>query len=256
MFPDLSTSGTRATAFEASRRPGARENGHVPDRYLSPDQAARTYDRIGRLQDIQIYERRAIRELVTHADFEHAHSVFELGPGTGRLAARLLERCLPETAIYLGMDVSPRMARLASRRLECWRGRANVRRSDGSMTIPASDGDFDRFLCTYVLDLLSPEDTTAVLAEAWRVLEPGGLLCVASLTHGETAPSRILTGLWQRLWNLRPQLVGGCRPISVSGRLSPELWAIRHRAVVGSLALSSEVVVASRLSGRSSPGTR
>jgi nucleotide-binding universal stress UspA family protein len=58
-------------------------------RHLTAEPAGRTYDRIGRIQDLQaIHKHHAIRELLTHAAFEHAHAVFELGFGTGALAKR------------------------------------------------------------------------------------------------------------------------------------------------------------------------
>ena len=215
-------------------------------RYLSPRQAARIYDRIGRMQDVQFYEHRAIHELLTHADFEHAQAVCEFGFGTGRLAGRLLKRYLPESCRYLGIDVSPRMAALASKRLRRWRTRAEIRVGDGSIAIPADDGQFDRFVSTYVLDLLSPADGRALVAEAHRVLAPEGRLCLASLTRGLTTSSRLVTGAWERLWRLRPELVGGCRPVVAGDYLEPGAWTIRHRIVVSSFALSSEVVIATR----------
>jgi ubiquinone/menaquinone biosynthesis C-methylase UbiE len=52
-----------------------------------------------------------------------------------------------------------------------------VELSDGSPRLPAGDGEYDRFVSTYVLDLLSAADTVDLLAEAHRVLRPGG-------THG------------------------------------------------------------------------
>lgn len=41
--------------------------------------------------------------------FETATHVFELGCGTGRFAERLLERHLPATARYKGIDLGPTM---------------------------------------------------------------------------------------------------------------------------------------------------
>jgi hypothetical protein len=55
-----------------------------------------------------------------------------------------------------------------------------------------------------------------------------------------------VTRLWRRVWYLRPELVGGCRPLRVAPRLEAAGWAIRYRTVVTSLAISSEVVVATK----------
>jgi ubiquinone/menaquinone biosynthesis C-methylase UbiE len=207
------------------------------------------YDRIGRVQDLQaVYEHRAIAALLAHADFEHARAACELGHGTGAFAQRLLARHLPAEARYTGIDVSPRMHGLAARRLHDYAGRVELRLSDGSLRLPFPDGAFDRFVATYVLDLLGPDDIRLVLEEAHRLLTPGGLLCVAGLTAGATRPARLVTRAWRALWSFRPALVGGCRPIALADHLDPAAWSLRHHATVTTFAISSEVVVAAATS--------
>jgi SAM-dependent methyltransferase len=99
---------------------------------LTPGQARRFYDRFGRAQDLQaFYEDRAIGELLAHASFPAARSVFELGCGTGRLAATLLARDLPADAHYVGADISGTMTGLSRARLRGFGRRAQVIRADG-----------------------------------------------------------------------------------------------------------------------------
>src|SRR5262249_22036871 len=172
--------------------------------------AARTlYDRIGRWQDTQrFYEDCATTELIAHAAFPTARSVFEFGVGTGRFAAHLLADHLPAAAHYLGIDISETMSALARKRLAPWGDRARVEQSDGSPRIPARDATVDRFVSTYVLDLLSSDDIAAVLVEARRVLSPEGLLCLVSATHGRTPGGRLIMGVAARIHSLSPALVG------------------------------------------------
>jgi SAM-dependent methyltransferase len=215
--------------------------------YLTHAQARRVYDRIGRWQDTQpIVERRAVDELLARSAFEQAEAVFEFGCGTGRLAQRLLATRLSAGCRYLGVDVSPTMVRLARGRLTPWRDRAEVVLTDGSLRFEAADGSYDRLLSAYVLDLLSPRDIGALLGEAQRLLRPDGLLCLTSLTYGATRPARLVTGLWQRLWAVRPSVVGGCRPVELAGFLAPESWLLRERLTITSFGVSSQVVVAER----------
>jgi ubiquinone/menaquinone biosynthesis C-methylase UbiE len=223
-------------------------------RYLTFGQARRVYDRIGRFQDVQAFvERPAIDDLVAHADFEHAEAVFELGFGTGALACRLLEERLPAGARYVGVDVSPHMQALATRRLARFADRTDLRLSDGSLRFPYADGAFDRVLGCYVLDLLSPEDIDLFLVEAARLLAVGGLLCLTSLTPGSTGASRGVTRVWRMLWRLCPDLVGGCRPLRTSERLDPAVWTLRHHAVVTRLGFSFENLVAAPHSSPAAP---
>lgn len=219
----------------------------MAERYVTHEQARRIYDRIGRWQDTRpLSERRALDALVEHAAFERAAAVLELGCGTGRLAARLLAERLPPVARYHGLDVSPRMVALARAAVAPWGDRARVDQVSGAAELPWPDGAADRFVCTYVFDLLSPADTARLLAEAHRVLRPGGLLAVASLTPGRTPVSRALTAAWRGVWRLDPMLMGGCRPVELAALLDPELWAARTRLTVTDVVLASEVVVAAR----------
>ena len=126
--------------------------------------------------------------------------------------------------------------------------RARVQRTHGSPTLPVNDGAFDRFLSTYVLDLLSEQDIHAALHEARRVLAPGGRLCLASLTFGETLPSRLVCRAWSAMHSFSPRLVGGCRPLCLEELIGSD-WQILHREVVCTLGICSEVLVARRLAG-------
>ena len=84
------------------------------------------YDGFDAKQDRQFYENAAIDALVRHGGFAEARSVYELGCGTGRLAARLLAGELPPEAEYFGIDISETMAGLASERLAPFGERARV----------------------------------------------------------------------------------------------------------------------------------
>jgi ubiquinone/menaquinone biosynthesis C-methylase UbiE len=219
----------------------------APSRFLTHDEARRFYDAFGAKQDSQaFYERPALEGLLAHMDLDTARAVLEFGCGTGKLAAEILGRLGPDPR-YLGLDVSSTMVGLARTRLADHGARAEVRATDGSPHLDAPDGSFDRFVSTYVLDLLSEEEIRALLAEAHRALVPGGRLGIAGLTHGEAFPARALSWVWERIHRLRPSLVGGCRPLELSTFLPASLWSVRYRSVVAPYAIASEVVVAERI---------
>lgn len=216
-------------------------------RTLTYGQARRVYDRIGRFQDRQaFYEDRAVHEMIALAGFERARSLFELGCGTGRHAARLLAEHLPGDATYLGVDISPNMVSLARARLGAFAGRARVELADGAPVVPAPDQSFDRFMATYVLDLLSEDDIRAVLREAHRVLADDGRLCLVGITPGRTGAQRAAMGLVSRLHALQPALVGGCRPIDLAPFVDDHLWRTEALRVVSAFGVGSQVVIAAR----------
>ncbi len=208
------------------------------------------YDRVGARQDWQtFYEGPAVADLVAHLELAEARAVLELGCGTGALAATLLAERLGQRCRYLALDSSPVMARLAAARLEPWRDRAEVRLTDGSLALGCADASFDRFLSAYLLDLLSEDDIRLLLAEAHRVLAPGGRLGLVGLSWGRGWLGGLVSRLWNGLHRLDARLVGGCRPILAVDYLAPSRWLIEYRDVVSPWAVSSEVVVARRLKG-------
>jgi SAM-dependent methyltransferase len=144
---------------------------------LTVDQARAFYDRMGAWQDWQrFYEDPPLQRLLQAAKFQAAHSIIEFGCGTGRFALQILSEITPADCRYLGVDLSSTMAALARARLCSYSDRAEVRLSDGNVTVGEPDGRFDRYVSNYVLDLLSRESTGQLLSEAHRLLEPGGAM--------------------------------------------------------------------------------
>jgi ubiquinone/menaquinone biosynthesis C-methylase UbiE len=139
------------------------------------------------------------------------------------------------------------MIGLATTRLEPWQNRAGVRKTDVTPDLPAPNAAFDRFVATYVFDLLDPAHSRHLIAEAYRVVIPGGLLCTVNLTHGTTGCSRFVSRLWSSVCDHWPRLVGGCRPIRLAEQLEPEKWQIRHHLAMVSFGICSDILVADRL---------
>lgn len=219
-------------------------------RTLTHAQARRFYDRVGRAQDTQaFYEREAVARLRGHADLAGAAHVVELGCGTGKLAAALLASSLSPSARYTGFDVSGTMVRLARERTARFGERARIVQTDGTPALPLETGSTDRFLATYVFDLLAFEEIEAMLLEARRLLAPGGLIGITGLTTGEVGVARLVSTLWSAAYRVRPGLTGGCRPLRLRDVLVPPSWEPRFSDVVVSFGITSEVVVAARVGG-------
>ena len=216
--------------------------------HLSTAEAKRFYDRFGAKQDQQdFYEAPAITYLLDHGDFAHASSLFELGCGTGRLARELLLNHLSATATYRGVDISSTMVALAEEKLAPFAPRTTVTPVPGDLPLPCPPQSVDRFLATYVFDLLPDQEIRRLLAEAHRILQPGGLLVLAGITPGTTLVSRLVMGIWSGLARLAPKLTGGCRPIRLGDYLDSTRWQVKEHDVVVAWGIASEVVIAERL---------
>lgn len=213
-------------------------------RTLTYPQARSFYDGFGAKQDDQAwYEDAATARIIAHAHFESARLIVELGCGTGRFAQTVLRDHAGEQTRYLGTDLSSTMIALARERLEPFGERVTLERTEGEPSLPAPDASADRFVSNYVLDLLSDDDIRAVVAEAHRVLMPGGLLCLASLTFGRSLWPVMTTLAWRFAHWVQPRWVGGCRPIRIEDYLGDAQFETIASEVVEVKGLASEVYV-------------
>jgi ubiquinone/menaquinone biosynthesis C-methylase UbiE len=126
-------------------------------------------------------QRAMLDSCLSEVGFPPAARVLEVGSGTGAVTRLLARR--PEVAEAVGVDPSPVFVAKAGE-LAAGLGNASFAEGDGR-ALRFGDGDFDVVVCHTVLcHVPEPE---RVLAEAFRVLRPGGTLAVCD---GTTPPSR------------------------------------------------------------------
>jgi ubiquinone/menaquinone biosynthesis C-methylase UbiE len=125
--------------------------------------------------------------LVDHAGLTPAMRVLDIGCGTGRMAAPLLDY-LARGAGYVGFDVSRAAVAACRRRFGTRRDdfrfvhvdvRNHEYRSGGAieetaLAFPAADGEIDVAMATSVFSHMRLESIRHYLAETYRVLKPGG----------------------------------------------------------------------------------
>jgi ArsR family transcriptional regulator len=150
----------------------------------------------------------------------------DIGTGTGRL----LELLAPRVAAGLGIDASRAMLALARARLaRPGLTHCAVRLAD-MYRLPLPDAGFDLVVLQMVLH--HAEDPAAAIAEAARVLRPGGRLLVVDLApHTNDACLRRLAHRWPGFAdNAMHTLLGdaglsGRATVTVPGALDVRLWA-------------------------------
>lgn len=155
------------------------------------------YDLVTRLLGVPALHAR----LLAQADIQPAHSVLEIGCGTGNLALRV-KRSHPD-AVVTGLDPDRPSLDLALRK-SARRG-VHVRWESGvAEDLPYEDGVFDRVLSALMLHHVEEDRRLAALQEARRVLATGGELHVVDF-GGRIDPS---DGLLARAVSRSPRLRG------------------------------------------------
>jgi SAM-dependent methyltransferase len=213
----------------------------------APAENTRLYDRIGPLTDITaFYVDPALNRLTQLASLREAKRIVEVGAGTGRYAARLMQDVFTADARYIDLEPSPRMRDLAQMRLAQWRTRSTIRPLDDALP-QEWRGAVDRYIATYVLNVLPNEDAIRRLLErSHDALADSGLLCLVNQTHGRAGTERIISALWMRVYGVTPAILGQCRLLEARQYLEGSRWRVRSREVVGRFGFCSEVLVAEK----------
>lgn len=120
---------------------------------------------------------RTRRKLVAAVNEQAPGSLLEIGVGRGTHLADY------QTKQVTGVDVSPGMVRMALRQASFIGGEMDMKVMDGE-ALQFGDATFDRVVMAYVLSVTAHPER--MLAEAWRVLRPGGF---AYIVNHETSAS-------------------------------------------------------------------
>ena len=174
-------------------------------------------------------ERTFKHELRQQADAGPGHTVLDVGCGTGTLAI-WMKQARPEISMT-GIDADSTMLAQAKGKAE--RAEVDIAFEQGlSSHLPYADRAFDRIVSSLFFHHLTRTETGKTIAEIFRVLKPGGLLCVADwrkhaniLMRWLFWPVQLLDGFPRTQDNvagLLPQLFrqGGFAEVAVQGSLA------------------------------------
>lgn len=169
------------------------------------DLRADAYDRQLRL------ERRALDAAAALAEPLAGATVVDLATGTGALAAALIRRDARISGLT-AVDAAPHMLERARPRLAPLGDRGSLILSD-VRDVPLPDASADVVTIGYLLHLLAPPERTRALAEAHRLLRPGGR--VVAIVHGSPRDpvGRVYRGAWRTLNRLLPDAIIGEGPM-------------------------------------------
>ena len=212
----------------------------TPPAGLDPQRAIEQYDRLAPVYDLwtRLFEGKAAEQALRAANVRDGQRVLEVATGTGAAFARLARA--NAGGLTVGVDGSRPMAVRARRRAAA----ANVRTVVGMAdcrSLPFGDESFDLVFSSYLLDLLSPDDTERTVSEFRRVLHASGRLVLVCMTHDGP-----LMRAWAWVYRRWPELVGGCRSVLTAPIVERAGFGDVRRDVVRQLGFPSEVVTGVR----------
>ncbi|MGE4372127.1 MAG: ArsR/SmtB family transcription factor [Xanthobacter sp.] len=225
--PTLARDRERLDAVRAARAQAAQA-------YFSTH--AREWDELRRLHVPEAAVEQAVRDILADRPIR---ALLDLGTGTGRM----LELFAPDIERGLGLDLSPDMLAVARTHLDHAGIRNCQLRQSDIYAIPAPRDSFDAVIIHQVLHFL--DDAGRAIAEAARVLRPGGRLLVVDFAphdleflrenhaHRRLGFARDTMEGWLTTSGLVPE---GFRTLTPQGRkgegLTVSLWLARDPRIL------------------------
>ena len=135
---------------------------------------------------------RAVQELISQANIERAHSVLDVGCGTGTLIV-MLKRQYSAVQV-IGLD--PDSKALQRARKKAGRAGVSVQLDHGfADELPYGERSFDRAFSSFMFHHLDEQERERTSKEVLRVLKPGGSFHLLDFVANETSH-----GFFERLF--------------------------------------------------------
>ena len=142
-------------------------------------------DRVDALPDQVVESFAGVGNPFSRGDLQPGETVVDLGSGAG-LDALLAARMVGPTGHVIGVDMTPAMIDKARRNADLL-GLPHAEFRQGYLeTLPVPDATADVVISNGVINLCP--DKATVLAEAYRVLKPGGRMQIADIVVARAVP--------------------------------------------------------------------
>jgi ubiquinone/menaquinone biosynthesis C-methylase UbiE len=210
------------------------------DAKLSQKHIGAVYDRIAPIYDIwgKLTESRARDRAIELAEIKDGQHIVEVAVGTGLAFQKIVTR--NPTGINTGIDLSPGMLEKARTRLSRISDAQYSLQLGTAGRLPMENESVDCLLNNYMFDLIPFAEMDTILQEFRRVLKKEGRLILVNMTEGERSGS----GIYDLIYRMSPQTMGGCRGVRLTERLERNGFKVEKREYFQQMLFPSEVILA------------
>ncbi len=196
------------------------------------------YDRLAGIYDIwgKLTESRARNRAIELAEITDGQTILEVAVGTGLAFYEIVKR--NPNGRNMGIDLSKGMLKKAEQRLRKILTTNFALRIGTAFDLDIEDESIDLLMNNYMFDLISFADMDDVLKEFRRVLKPKGRLVLVNMTQGNGFGSQ----LYELVYKMSPKTMGGCRGVTLSGKLKQHGFRVEAREYYRQMLFPSEVI--------------
>lgn len=219
------------------------QNGSL-DAKISQEQIGFVYDKVVGIYDIwgKLTESRARSRAIELALITDGENILEVAVGTGLAFYEIVKR--NPHGNNLGVDLSKGMLEKAKHRMRKLPDGNYCLTVGTAFDLPADSESVDLLVNNYMFDLISFDDMDKVLLEFKRVLKAGARLVLVNMTVGTTFGSKF----YEFIYRVSPRIMGGCRGVTLAGRLKQHGFTVETRETYRQLLFPSEVILARKQS--------
>lgn len=161
--------------------------------------------------------------------------LLDIGCGTGKGLINLIKNN-PGATSYIGVDLSFKMCcKALQKHLEITNSNA--------LDLPLKTSIFDAVIYSFSIEIIPEELIKAVLDESFRVLKPGGVVCIINMA--DVPGKNLVSGLYIWAHKKFPKVVD-CRPISIINFLNEKRFMIIHKETQVLYGLPVEITIAEK----------
>lgn len=209
-------------------------------RDFDPEKIKKNFAKVAWVYDFWAWltESKSTKRVIELCEVNDGCKILDVAVGTGMLFEKLVS--LNPNGTNIGIDLSPVMLEKAKKRMEKGKHKNYLLQQGDALSLEFKVESFDILINNFMIDLMPTEYFDKIISEFYRVLKADGITVISTFSFGYKSIHR----LWYRMAKNFPDLLTGCRPVSIKENLKNAGFAIEHDEQISQNTFPSEIVKA------------